>query len=97
MKTLDNVKKIISNHKNILNNKYAVTDINIFGSYSRNEQKQSSDLDVFVKFAQPVSLLTIISLENYLSDVLNIKVDVVPEKNIRKELKPQILKEAIPL
>ncbi len=50
---------------------------------------------ILVEFKEPVSLLHIVSLENYLSDILEIKADVVPRKNIREELKTIILKEAV--
>ena len=43
-------------------------------------------------FEKPVSLLQIVSLENYLTDILGVKADVVPKKNIRKELKESILR-----
>lgn len=56
-----------------------------------------SDVDILVEFEKPVSLLQIVSLENYLSDILRIKVDIVPKKSIRVELREAILKEEIPV
>ena len=97
MKTLEEIKEILANHKNKLHEKYFVIEIGIFGSYVREEQKETSDVDVLVEFEKPVSLLQIVSLENYLSDILGVKVDVVPKKNIRKELKEYILKETVPV
>jgi predicted nucleotidyltransferase len=97
MKTLEEIKEILANHKNKLHEKYSVIEIGIFGSYVREEQKETSDVDVLVEFEKPVSLLQIVSLENYLSDILGVKVDVVPKKNIRKELKEYILKETVPV
>jgi len=79
-----------------LKEKFKLKSISIFGSYVRGEQKEESDVDVLVEFAEPVSLLRIVSLENYLSDILGIKVDLLPTKNLRNELKDVILKEAIP-
>lgn len=97
MKTLDQVKEILAKRKGELKEKYKVKEIGIFGSYVKGEQKETSDVDILVEFEKPVSLLQIVSLENYLSDILGIKVDVVPKKNIRKELKEFILKGAIPV
>ncbi|KKO21090.1 MAG: nucleotidyltransferase family protein [Candidatus Brocadia sp.] len=97
MKNLEKIKEIIAKHKNKLHDKYSVIEIGIFGSYVREEQKETSDVDILVEFEKPVSLLQIVSLENYLSDILGVKVDVVPKKNIRKELKDYILKEAVPV
>ena len=97
MKTLDEINDILTKHKEWIKEKYKVKEIGIFGSYIRGEQKETSDVDILVEFEKPVSLLQIVSFENHLSDVLGIKVDVVPKKNIRKELKEIILKEAMPV
>jgi len=97
MKNLEEIKEILAKHKNELKEKYGVIELGIFGSYVRAEQKETSDVDILVEFEKPVSLLRIVSLENSLSDILGIKVDVIPKKNIRKELKEFILKEEVPL
>lgn len=97
MKTLEEIRGILARHKEELKGKYKVKEIGIFGSYVRGEPKTKSDVDILVEFEKPVSLLQIVSLENYLSSMIGIKVDLVPKKNIRKELKESILKEAIPV
>lgn len=97
MKTrgLDEIKRILGKLKEELKQQYKVNEIGIFGSYVRYRQKESSDVDILVEFEKPVSLLHIVSLENHLSDILEIKVDIVPKKNIRQELKADILKETV--
>jgi len=95
MKNIEEIKLILTNHKSNLKEKYGVIELGIFGSYVRNEQKESSDVDILVEFEKPISLLKIVTLENTLSDLIGIKVDVVPIKNIRAELKDFILKEMI--
>ncbi|MHA1401861.1 MAG: nucleotidyltransferase family protein [Candidatus Heimdallarchaeaceae archaeon] len=97
MKDLSEIKDILSKHKNYLKEKYGVIKVEIFGSFVRGEQKSISDVDIVVEFEKTVSLLKIVSLENYLSDIIGIKVDVVPKKNIRVELRDDILKEVIPV
>lgn len=97
METLDEIKGTLRKQKEELKEKYKVKEIGIFGSYVKGEQKETSDVDILVEFEKPVSLLRIVSLENYLSDILGVKVDVVPKKTIRKELKEFILKGAIPV
>ncbi len=97
MKTLDEIKEILTEHKGDIGEKYKVKDIGLFGSYVKGKQRETSDVDVLVEFEKPVSLLHIVSLENYLSDILEIKVDVVPRKNIRQELRESILKEVVPV
>jgi len=97
MKTLEEIRGILADHRAKIKEKYSVKETSIFGSYVKGEQKESSDIDIVVEFEKPVSLLHIVSLENYLSDILEVKVDVVPKKNIRQELKESILEESIPL
>jgi len=50
MKTLEEIKKILRQHKTELKEKYGVKEIGIFGSYVRGEQKKKSDIDILVEF-----------------------------------------------
>ncbi len=84
-------------HKRDLLQQYKVKSIAIFGSYIRGQQNEESDLDLLVEFSSPVSLLHIVSLENHLTDILDVQVDVIPRKSIREELRDTILREAVPL
>lgn len=93
--TLNEVKYKIKERKADLEQNFRVKGIGIFGSYVRGDQKDKSDVDVLVEFDEPVSLLGVVKLENYLSDLLQIKVDLVPQKDIRQELREKILKETI--
>ncbi|MEW6108209.1 MAG: nucleotidyltransferase family protein [Nitrospirota bacterium] len=95
MKKIDRIKNIIIQHKDELRDKYKILEIGIFGSYIRGEQKRKSDIDILVRFDEPVSLLQWVSAENYLSDLLEIKVDMVPKEDVRPELKKRILKEVV--
>ncbi len=95
MKGIENIKKILADHKDELREKYRITAIGIFGSYIRGEQKKKSDIDILVVFDEPISLLDLVGAENYLSDLLNMKVDLVPKEDLRPELKNIILKETV--
>jgi len=85
----------LDSHRQELKDKYKVKNIGIFGSYVRGEHRAKSDLDVLVEYDSPVSLLQIVALENHLTALLGVKVDLVPRRNIRKELKESILKETV--
>lgn len=82
-------------HKEELRQKYKVKEIGFFGSYARQEQKKKSDVDVLVTFYETIDLFSFIELENYLSDLLGIKVDLVMKEGIKPRLKEKILSEAI--
>ncbi|MCL4321569.1 MAG: nucleotidyltransferase family protein [Deltaproteobacteria bacterium] len=97
MKSLNDIKNVISGHKAELQEKYYISEIGIFGSYVRGEETPKSDVDILVEFEKPVSLFAVSSLENYLSDLLGVKVDVVRKRSVRKELKENILKEVVNL
>ncbi|RKY63053.1 MAG: hypothetical protein DRQ08_10340 [Candidatus Latescibacterota bacterium] len=95
MKTINEIREILREQKPFLRKRYKVSEIGMFGSYVRGEQNEMSDLDILVEFEEPVSLLDIAGLEIFLSDLLGIKVDVVPKRSIRPELKEIILREAV--
>jgi uncharacterized protein len=57
--------------------------------------KQDSDLDILVTFKEVPSLLTFIAMENYLSDLLGVKVDLVMKDSLKPKIGGQILREAI--
>ncbi|MFH1472171.1 MAG: nucleotidyltransferase family protein [Nanoarchaeota archaeon] len=73
---------------------YKAEVIGIFGSYARGEQKKGSDLDVLVRFYKGATLFDFVGLADFLEKKLKIKVDVVSEGGVRKELKKQIFNEA---
>ena len=95
MKSIQEIKKTLEQHKEELKERYKIKEIGIFGSYVRGEQKGESDLDILIEFEEPVSLLDLVRAENYLSELLDIKVNLVPKKDVRPELKERILKEAV--
>jgi len=95
MKNLKAIKKKLEELKPLLKEGFKVTEIGIFGSWIREENKETSDLDILVGFEEPVSLLGVVKLENYLSERLDIKVDLIPQKDVREELKERIFKEVI--
>jgi predicted nucleotidyltransferase len=97
MKTIKEIKSVLAEKKTDFRKEYKVKEISIFGSYVKDEQKETSDIDILVTFDRPVSLLHIVSFENHLSDILGIKADVILEKNIRSELRDSILTEAVPV
>lgn len=95
MATLDEVRGIIRQHSGILAKKYGISVVGIFGSYVRGEEKAGSDIDLLAEILKPISLLELVGAELYLSDVLGLKVDLVPKRSLREELKETILEEAV--
>lgn len=84
---------ISQNQKNIIKKttqKFQPTLIGIFGSYARGEQIESSDLDILIDFDATINLLELIGLEQELSDLLGVKVDLITLKSVHPSLKPYI-------
>lgn len=95
MKTLDEIKQILQDHKEDLRERYGISRIGIFGSWVKNKQNSRSDLDILAQFEKPISLLTLVAIELQLKKLLKTKVDLVPESDLRPELKQDILEETI--
>jgi predicted nucleotidyltransferase len=97
MKTLEEIQSTIRQQQDLLDERYGVRIVGIFGSYVRKEQRHGSDLDLLAEILRPISLLELVGAELYLSEVLGIKVDLVPKRAVREELREAILNEAIPI
>ncbi|CAG0991419.1 MAG: nucleotidyltransferase [Candidatus Methanoperedens nitroreducens] len=93
--TLEEIIEAIKKRKNVLKEKYNVKEIGIFGSYVRGEQTEKSDVDILVDFYELPDVFNLLKLERSLRGILKCKVDVIRKQAIRKELRDQILSEAI--
>ena len=95
MKNVETIKRTLFEHKADLREKFKVKSIGVFGSYVRGEQKGSSDVDVLIEFDDPIGLFEFMKLENYLSDLLGVKVDLVSKKALKPHIGERILEEVI--
>lgn len=89
--TIENIKEKLKGLTPVLEEKYGVSRVGIFGSYSRGEEKKGSDLDLLVDLQQPIGLFKIVELEDYLSDELAVKVDLVTERALSPYIKNNVL------
>jgi hypothetical protein len=97
MKRLDEIRAIITQHRDILAEKYGVAVVGVFGSCVRGKERRGSDIDLLAEILRPISLLEIVGAELYLSDLLRAKVDLVPKRDVREELRETIFREAVSL
>ncbi|MCD6116361.1 nucleotidyltransferase family protein [bacterium] len=77
--------------------RYNVSSMEVFGSFIHGEQKARSDLDILVTFKKTPSLFEFIELEEYLSDLLGLKVDLVMKSSLKPNIGRKILSEALPV
>ena len=92
MKDLWEIKEALSRQKPVLIEKYKVKETGIFGSYVRGEQENISDIDILVEFSEPIGW-EFIDLQEYLEDILSLKVDLVIANALRSQFKERILRE----
>jgi len=95
MKTLEEIKKLLGQYKQELEEKFKVKEIGIFGSTIREEQRQTSDIDLLVDFKDEADHFDLMGLGLFLEEKLNQRVDVVPKRAIREEIKDRVLKEVV--
>lgn len=82
MKTQQYIKAKLTELKPILQKKYPVANIALFGSYARNEQTEESDVDVMIELNGKMGL-KFITMANEIEDYLGIKTDVVSKNGIK--------------
>lgn len=95
MLEISEIKERIKNELEYLREEYKVIEIGIFGSYVRREMEKNSDLDILVTVDLSIDLLAFIDLEQYLSEKLGMKVDLVMKDALKPHIGKQILKEVI--
>ena len=90
------VIKKLKEIKDYLRKEYGIENIGLFGSLVRNEQNESSDIDLLIEIqAEMLSLIKYMKLKFFLEDVLGRKVDLVLSRAIKPRLRERILKEVI--
>lgn len=95
MKKIEEIENILEGHKKELRRSFYVREIGVFGSYVRNEQDKKSDVDILVEFSKPVGLFTFMDLEEHLSKILKIKVDLVTKRALKPYIGKHILREVV--
>ena len=92
---LQSIIERIKTIKPDLVDRYHVSSIAIFGSYVRGEEKTESDLDILVSFSDSPDLFDLASLNIFLENELGIKVDLVPDMNLKPKIAQSIYAEKI--
>ena len=94
--TLERIKEVLRN-KEVEIRKFGIISLAVFGSVARGEATDSSDVDLLVEFDdhRSIDLFDFIIVNQFLEKELGVKVDLVTVPALKKQLKDQILKEAI--
>jgi predicted nucleotidyltransferase len=91
---MNNIVDILRANKELFFSKYPLKKMALFGSYSRGDQTEKSDVDILVQFETPVGL-EFLYLSYELEDLLHRKVDLVSENAIKPRYLAHIKKDLI--
>src|SRR5262245_28844194 len=76
---------------------YHAADVRVFGSVSRGESSEESDLDILIRTEPGCSLFDLGGLLEDLQELLQCRVDLVVEDGLKPRLRTRVLREAVPL
>jgi hypothetical protein len=93
----EDILSFLTENKDLLFSEYQLVKIGLFGSFSRNEGTEDSDIDLIVEF-QP-NTQNLAEKKSKIKDLVakrfNREVDLCREKYIKPYFKNQILQSAI--
>ena len=75
--------------------RFQVQSLSLFGSFVQGRPKKKSDLDILVELLEPPSFFEFLALERHLSELLNVKVDLVMKDALKPAIGKRVLAEAI--
>lgn len=87
--------QLLRDHMSTLVSEYGVRSLRLFGSMSRDEAREDSDIDILVSFDGPATSARYFGVQFYLEDLLGHPVDLVTDKALRSELRPYVEREAL--
>jgi predicted nucleotidyltransferase len=84
MKTTNEIKRVLAEHKEEIRQKYGVRIVGIFGSYARGEQKEASDVDILVELERPIGF-KFFDLWDEMENLLCVKVDILTTNAVKQK------------
>lgn len=90
----NNILSFLKENKLFIENNFGVKQISLFGSYTREEATDESDIDIFVEMAP--DFFKRCQLINFIEEHLNKNVNVIRKhSNLRKRFLEDVEKEKI--
>ena len=86
---------VLREHLPELGQRYGVESLGIFGPYVHGEQSKGSHLDLLVDFNRSIGLFDFVGLQEEISKILGVKVDIVMEQGLELQVGEQILAEVV--
>ena len=85
----DRIREIALSHR--------VTDVRVFGSVLRGDDKEGSDLDVLVEATSDTTLMDIGAIRFELKELLEIPIDVLTPNALPDKFRQHVLDESEPV
>ncbi|HYU85809.1 MAG TPA: helix-turn-helix domain-containing protein [Kribbellaceae bacterium] len=77
--------------------KHGVTNLRVFGSVARGEDRPDSDLDLLIDLPPGIGLLGLGRVRSDIERIVGTHVDLVPETDLKPDVRARVLKEVISL
>ena len=91
----EEIRTQLADLKSELQAEYPISELGLFGSYAREDQRPESDVDVLVAFERPVTLFDLVRLENELSAQLGVDVDRVTRDSLKPHIGSRVAEDVI--
>lgn len=92
---VEKILRLLCDQQLEIKQRYKAEVKGLFGSVARGEAQQESDLDLLVDFDEDADLFDYVGLGQFLEEKLNRKIDLVPRRSLREEIRKKVLEEAI--
>ena len=94
MTSKQHITKALKDNKVDLSTRYHLTSIGIFGSFTRDDFYEDSDIDILIDYNQPIGI-EFIDLAEELEKILGRKVDLVSRNGVKPKYFEEIQKDLI--
>lgn len=95
MKTRNEFVVALISLKGELESRFHVKSIGIFGSVARNENTDTSDLDLIVDFSEPVGMFKFLELRDYLRLALDTDIDLTTPRALKPAIRQTVEKDVL--
>lgn len=92
---LTGIKNTLRRNADMLMSEYNVEKIGIFGSAVQGRMHKDSDIDLLVDLKKPIGLFKFIELEDFLSEALGRKIDLVTKKALKQVIRKEVLRNIV--
>ncbi|MBF0557661.1 MAG: nucleotidyltransferase domain-containing protein [Nitrospirae bacterium] len=92
----DEIISYLKQNKALLNERFGVTRIGIFGSFARGEQLVTSDIDMVVEIEKArKNIHSFLRLKRFLEQEMSREIDLGFEHSIKAAIKEKVIKQII--